>query len=638
MSVRRLAAIMFTDIVGYTALMGKDEDKAFEMLRTNRKIHRPLIEEYHGTWLKEMGDGILASFNSASNAVWCAGKIQEASQKEGIPLRIGIHEGEVVFDENDVFGDGVNVASRLQEIAKAGSIYISGSVKKDIKNKFGIETEFIEEKNLKNVEEPVMVYVAKCTGEVEEILPDILPERSENRSIAVLPFINMSDDPSQEYFCDGMTEEIINALSHVESLKVIARTSAFMFKGKNEDVRQIGKKLDVDTLLEGSVRKAGNRLRISAQFVNAADGSHIWSDSYNRVMEDVFAIQDEISLSIVDNLKVKLLRKEKSAIVKRHTEDLEAYNWYLKGKYYSETMTEEGFKLAFKYFERSLEKDTNNALVFMGLASLYWFSTYWGSAHPSDAYPKAREYILKALEIDDSLSEAHSILGSIHMNHDWDWEAAEKEYNKALELNPNHALTHMYYSFLMTVRRRNDEAIKKAKRALELDPLSNYIHTLYGAAYLYARKLDQGINELQSVLNSDPNYFLAHFYIGFTYRAKGMLKEAMEKYKKADLLSGGNPMAIAALLVTKYELGQIKEAEALIKDLEERSEKEYIPPICFYLYYKTIGNNDQALKYVQQCCDVHDSFLPWLRVHPIDKLQIPDEPQYNEILNKSGLK
>jgi tetratricopeptide (TPR) repeat protein len=196
----------------------------------------------------------------------------------------------------------------------------------------------------------------------------------------------------------------------------------------------------------------------------------------------------------------------------------------------------------------------------------------------------------------------------------------------------------MYYSFLMTVNRRNDEAIKKAKRALELDPLSNYIHTLYGAAYLYARQFDQGVHELQSVLNSDPNYFLAHFYIGFTFRADAKLKEAMEKYNKAVLLSGGNPMAIAALLVTKYELGQIKEAEKLLKELEDRSKKEYIPPICFYLYHKSIGDNDQALNYVKQCCEVHDSFLPWLRVHPIDKLQIPDEPQYNELLERSGLK
>jgi TolB-like protein/Tfp pilus assembly protein PilF len=628
---------MFTDIVGYTSLMGKDEDRAFQILRTNRKIQRPLIQEYHGTWLKEMGDGILASFNSASNAVRCADKIQKASQKEGVPLRIGIHEGEVIFDDNDVFGDGVNVASRLQELARSGSIYISGSVKKDIKNKTGITTEFVEEKILKNVDEPVMVYEARCVGDIEEILPDISPRTSGNPSIAVLPFINMSDDPSQEYFCDGMTEEIINALSHVESLKVIARTSAFMFKGKNEDVRQIGRKLNVDTLLEGSVRKAGNRIRISTQFVNVDDGSHIWSDSYNRVMEDVFAIQDEISLAIVDNLKVKLLKKEKSAIVKRHTEDLEAYNLYLKGKYYSETMTEEGFKIAFKYFERSLERDPNNALAFMGLASLFWFSTYWGNAHPSEAYPKAKEFILKALKLDDTLSEAHSILGSIHMNHDWDWKAAEEEYRKALQINPNHALTHMYYSFLMTVNHRNEEAIVKAKRALELDPLSNYIHTLYGAAYLYARRPDEGVERLQAVLNSDPNYFLAHFYIGFTFRAKNMLEEAMEKYKKAVLLSGGNPMAVAALLVTNYELGNMDEAERLFKELEERSKKEYIPPICFYLYHKTIGDVEMAFEYVKKCCEVHDSFLPWLRVHPIDKLRIPDEPKFNELLKKSGI-
>jgi len=630
---------MFTDIVGYTALMGKDEDKAFQILRKNRKIQRPLIEKYQGDWLKEMGDGILASFNSSSDAVRCAGEIQKNAKIEGISLRIGIHEGEVVFDENDVFGEGVNVASRLQELAKEGCTYISDAIKKDIRNKADIIVEFIEEKTLKNVEEPIMVYEVKCEEiEVDEIPQDNSPISTKSDSIAVLPFVNMSDDPSQEYFCDGMTEEIINTLSHVESLKVIARTSAFMYKGKHEDIREIGRKLNVSNLLEGSVRKAGNRLRITAQLINVSDGSHSWSESYNRVMEDVFAIQDEISLAIVDNLKVKLLWKEKYAIVKRHTEDLESYNLYLKGKYYSELMTEEGFLMAVKYFEHSLEKDPNLALAYMGLASIYWFSTYWGSEPPTEAYPKAKKLILKALEIDNSLSEAHSILGSIHMNYEWDWNAAEKEYKQALQLNPNHALTHMYYSFLMTVNERNDEAIVKAKRALELDPISNYIHTLMGSAYLYARQFDQGIKEIQTVLDVNANYFLAHFYQGFNYRAKSMLKEAMNEYKKAVHLSGGHPMVTAALIVTTYEMGYKKEAEKLFRELKERSKKEYIAPICFYLYYKTCGDQDQAFEWAKRCCDIHDSFLPWLRVHPIDRLRIPDEPKYNALLKKSGLK
>jgi TolB-like protein/Tfp pilus assembly protein PilF len=448
----------------------------------------------------------------------------------------------------------------------------------------------------------------------------------------------MSDDPSQEYFCDGITEEIINALSHVEKLKVIARTSVFMFKGKHEDAREIGRKLNVATLLEGSVRKAGNRIRINTKLINASDGSQVWSESYNRVMEDIFAIQDEISLSIVDNLKLKLIKKEMSAIIKRHTEDLDSYDLYLKGKYYSERMTEEGFKMAFKYFQRALEKDPDFALAYMGLAYINWFSTYWGNAPPEIAYPKAKSLILKALSIDKGLSDAHNLLGSIYMNHEWKWDKAEEEYNLAIDLNPNNSFTHIYYSFLMTVRERHEEAIKIAKRALDLDPLSNYIHTLYGASYLYAGQLKKGIKELRSVLDYDPNYFLAYFYLGFNFRANNMLEEARKVYKKAILLSGNNPMTTSALMVTTYELGQVEKAEKLHRELEDRAKNEYIPPICFYLYYKTIGDEDQAFKWIEKCCQVHDSFLPWIRVHPIEKLRIPRNSKYNALLEGAGIK
>jgi TolB-like protein/Tfp pilus assembly protein PilF len=630
---------MFTDIVGYTSLMGIDEDKAFRILRQNRKIQRAQIEQHHGKWLKEIGDGILASFDSASEAVRCASRIQLISREEGYSLRIGIHEGEVVFEENDVFGDGVNVASRLQELARGGSTFISGAVKKDIRNKVDIITEFVEEKVLKNVVEPVMVYEV-LTGSAGKDKTEQFSHDSKTRdgSIAVLPFLNMSDDPSQEYFCDGITEEIINALSHVEKLKVIARTSVFMFKGKHEDAREIGRKLNVSTLLEGSVRKAGNRIRINTKLINASDGSQVWSESYNRIMEDIFAIQDEISLSIVDNLKLKLIRKERSAIIKRHTEDLDSYDLYLKGKYYSEQMTEEGFKMAFKYFQRALEKDPDFALAYMGLAYLNWFSTYWGNAPPETAYPRAKSLILKALSIDKGLSDAHNLLGSIYMNHEWKWVKAEEEYNLAIDLNPNNAFTHIYYSFLMTVRERHEEAIKIAKRALDLDPLSNYIHTLYGASYLYAGQLEKGIKELRAVLDYDPNYFLAYFYLGFNFRANNMLEEARKVYEKAILLSGNNPMTTSALMVTTYELGQVEKAEKLHRELEDRAKNEYIPPICFYLYYKTIGDEDQAFKWIEKCCQVHDSFLPWIRVHPIEKLRIPRNSKYNALLEGAGIK
>ena len=295
MEDRRHIAVMFTDIVGYTALMGSDEDKAFDMLKRNHTIHAMLIKKHNGKLVKEIGDGTLASFPLASEAVRCAMEIQKECKEQDIPLKIGIHEGEMVFAGSDILGDSVNIASRLQEDAQKGCINISGSVYRDIKNKAGINTKFIEEKSFKNVDEPVKIYKVISEDYEKEDKTETTKTKDSQSSIAVLPFVNMSNDPDQEYFCDGMTEEIINALSHVGSIKVIARTSAFMFKGKHKDIREIGKKLDVETLLEGSVRKAGNRLRITTQLVKVSDGSHIWSDAYNRELEDIFDLQDQIT-------------------------------------------------------------------------------------------------------------------------------------------------------------------------------------------------------------------------------------------------------------------------------------------------------------------------------------------------------
>jgi TolB-like protein/Tfp pilus assembly protein PilF len=634
---RRLAAIMFTDIVGYTKLMGEDEDKAFEILKINREIHTLQFAKYNGTFIKEMGDGILASFSSPLKAVQCAIAIQEESKSENIQLRIGIHEADVVFEGSDVLGDGVNVASRLEEFADEGCINISGAVYKDIKNKTGIISEFIEEKSFKNVDEPVKVYKV-CCDEVKDEEKKFFQEREFENSIAVLPFVNMSNDPEQEYFCDGMSEEIINALSHIESLKVIARTSAFMFKGKQEDMREIGKKLNVKTLLEGSVRKAGNRLRITAQLIKASDGSHLWSERYDRNLADVFAIQDEISLAIVNNLKVKLFGKEKEAIIKRYTENLEAYNLYLKGLYYSLMFTTEGYKKAIDCYEQSLHKDPNFAIANIGLAYIFIFSSLYGNTPPKKAYPKAKQYVKKALEIDNKLVAAHAALGIINMHYDWNWSTAEKELKQAMLLNPNLKDIRIPYSMFLTFNGHNNKAILEAAKAQELDPLSSWINTQLGLAYLYAGKFDRVIEILQMTISMNSNYFLAHFHLGIAYRGKLMFKEAIEEFKNAIDLSGDYPMVLAWLACAYYEIGKKEKAEKLINRIQQRAKKEYVPATCFYLYYLIQGDFNQVYSNLEQAIDDHDSFLPWCITIPIDKYQIPGEPRFNELLKKVGLK
>jgi len=409
---RRLAAIMFTDIVGYTALMGSDEDKAFKVLRKNREVQRPLIKKYRGEWLKEMGDGILASFHTASDAVRCAGAIQQVAKKEGISLRIGIHEGEVVFEGGDVLGDGVNVASRLEELAESGTINISGAVYKDIKNKPGISAEFIEEKILKNVEEPVKVYTVHIVEQIDPL------SRSENtlrtkkawpyyiigilgitiilvflwlifqkgqsdryndpaeKSIAVLPFINDSPDEENEYFCNGLLDDILNHLANIGDLQVLSRTDVEPYRGSAKSRKEIAAELGVKNLLEGSVRKQGNRFKITLQLINAETGFHLWSNSYEgEYTEKLFSVQSDIARQVASALKAVITPKEEEAIDKAPTKNIEAYDLVKRGwsslNNYQNTQNEEDRRKSITLFKNALQFDSTYIPAYSILISYY---------------------------------------------------------------------------------------------------------------------------------------------------------------------------------------------------------------------------------------------------------------------------
>jgi adenylate cyclase len=454
------------------------------------------------------------------------------------------------------------------------------------------------------------------------------------KSIAVLPFVDMSPEKDQDYFCDGMAEEIINALAHNENLKVIARTSAFAFKNKDEDIREIGKKLGVETLLEGSIRKAGNRIRITAQLIKVDDGSHLWSDRYDRDMKDVFAIQDEISLAILDNLKVKLLGEKKTMIKKLHSENLKAYNLYLKGTYYWQMLTAEGYRKAAECFEQALEKDPNYALAYIGLGYVIGLSTAWGNFPPYRAYPQMNEYINKALEIDSTLAEAYSGLGVVNAFYSWNWKEAEQNYKHAIQINPNSSQIHMDYSWFLVLTGRHEEAISEAKRAQELDPLSVFINTYTGVVFEYAGQVDRAIEEYRMVLKINQNYFLPHYHIGGAYSKKGMVKESIAEYEKAVDLSDGTPLAIAALVCTYYQIGKIDQAEKLFDSLKKRSETEYVPATSFYLIHRVRGEEVIALEWLKRACDEHDTFLLWFRANP---LLTPEGSKYMTLLKERGL-
>jgi adenylate cyclase len=473
------------------------------------------------------------------------------------------------------------------------------------------------------------------TSEREDTDSDIAIPSGQGKSIAVLPFVDMSPEKDQSYFCDGITEEIINALAHVEGFKVIARTSAFAFKDKLTDIREIGRILDVETVLEGSIRKADNKLRITAQLIKVTDGSHIWSERFDRDMNDVFAIQDEISLAILKILKIKLLGEVKALITKRHTENFEAFNLYLKGTHCWQMMTNEGFRKALNYFEQALKIDPDYALAYTGLAHANIHIPAYGNETPNNAYPRAIEYLDKALKIDNTLAEIYAGLGLIYTFYNWNRKEAEENFKHALRINPNSSIIHIDYSHLLSFMGRHEEAISEAKLAQKFDPLSCFINTQTGDSYALASQYDKAIEELRMTLTIYPNYFMAHGSLGNVYVAKEMWNEAIYEFQKTVELSYGSPMATATLIYCYYLAGKKVEADKLFESFKNRAESEYVPATCFYMIHRVRGEEDLALDWLKRACNEHDTVLPFfLKDTPV---LIPKGSVYMSLVKDMGV-
>lgn len=456
-------------------------------------------------------------------------------------------------------------------------------------------------------------------------------------SIAVLPFINMSTDPEQEYFCDGITEEIINALTHVESLRVIARTSAFAFKGKHEDIREIGRKLDVDTLLEGSVRKAGTRIRITAQLVNVADSSHLWSERYDQEMKDVFAIQDEISLAIVDNLKVKLLKEEKAKLVKRHTEDPEAYELYLKGGYFINKYAEGEVQKGLGYFQKAIAKDSNFALALCGIGNAYVsFGTL--SLLPADeAFPKAKDYLTKALTMDNTLAEIHAALARIAFFYDWDWQEVEKRMEKALALNPGCGEAHAWYSWYLVAVGRYAEAIAEVKKAQELDPLLPLYYAFGIAIHCYQGKFNEAEEQFHKAIELDPNLGIAYFHMGTSYAFQNRYEAAISAFQKAIELTTGLGWAECFLGCMYYRQGERDKANQILNQILSQKKEQYISSFCIAFLYYYMGEKDKAFEWLNKGYEERDILMVLLNV-PKYFIDLRDDPRFEALLKKLGFR
>ena len=478
--------------------------------------------------------------------------------------------------------------------------------------------------------------------ELEQIAPPSAsgiaarPAAATRASIAVLPFANLSSEADSEYFSEGLTEELIHALSRLPNLHVVSRTSAFEFKAKPQDVRRIAEKLHVSTVLEGSVRKSGAKLRISVQLVNASDGYCLWSQRFDEEMKEVFDIQDEIARTIAETLKVELGREGADALARRRTANLEAYDLYLRGRFHWNKRGGEGFRRALECFEAALAQDPNYAAAYAGIADYHIAVASWGLEPPGVAWTKAKAAVSRALEIDETLSEAHASLGTIRMWYEWDWKAAEQEFQRAIELNPGHPNGHVQYNLLLVQTGRFDEAEREIRSALAADPLSVSLHAYHAGVFHYRRDYDRSLAECQKALELDPDDIELHVVRGLNFEQKAMYERAIAELERARELSGNNPLILGPLGSCYGGSGQKARAMDLIAELDRVALEGYVPPITWAMIYLGLKEKDLAFDWLEKAAEARDVLLCYLGAGPIYD-SIRNDPRYTELVKRMGL-
>jgi len=581
---RKLSAILSADVKEYSRLMSQDELGTIRTLTVYKAAMSTIIQQYKGRVVDSTGDNLLAEFISVVDAVNSAVEIQRelAERNTELPygrrmeFRVGINLGDVVEEGDRIYGDGVNIAARMESLAEGGGICIAGTVYDQVKNKVGLEYEYLGEQSVKNISEPVRVYrvlsfpdaaahrVVKAKSTIEKkwrnvalaiaavliivagtaviwhlyMRPPLPPEKAVSEmklgiplpaqpSIAVLPFVNMSDDPKQEYFSDGLTEDIITGLSKIPRLFVIARNSVFTFKGKPVKIRQVGRELGVQYVLEGSVRKAGNRVRITAQLVNAATGGHLWAESYDRDMKDIFALQDEITEMIMTSLEVKLTEGEQARIWRKGTANRKAYEMTLKALESYRLMSKDGNQRARQLYKEATALDPRYPVPIIGISYTHWTDVIFGwSKSPSESIAQAVELAQNALALDESLADTHVLLGNIYLMKKQYAPAMEK-LEKAVGLNPNGADVNALLGLMLRYLGRPEEAVERLEKAIRLNPIppSWYLYNL-GDVYRLAGRYEEAVESFKKAITKNPDNLLAWIYLSATYGQMGREQDA----------------------------------------------------------------------------------------------------------------
>ena len=660
--VRKLATIVFTDIVGFTKLSAENEPLAVQLLETQRTTLKPIVERHNGHWLKELGDGLLLTFDTTKDAVDCSIEMQHTVKNvANLDLRIGIHQGEVVIQGNDVIGDDVNVASRIEPFASPGGIVVTNPINASLLRDPVYQTKLIGEPKLKGVRQDVKLHCIVSHGLPETDLskvsakldpsttPTVTSDKTNSQaqpsikdkksplllifsaiagvaiiavvtifmaigfettseddssrvSIACLPFVNMSADRDNEYFSDGITEEILNYLAKIKNLRVISRTSVFTYKDKKDiSLAEIGKQLNVSHVLEGSVRKAANKVRITAQLIRSKDDAHLWSETYDRSLEDIFAVQDEIAQTIVNTLKMDYIGHTGNKELKKTKTSVEAYNMYLQGVHFQDRRDEEGMRKALTFFKNTIREDQNYELAYVGLANTYLLLADYGYASFDENIPLAEFNASKAMELNPESAEVHSANAYVSLMKKEDPIKTESYYLKAIELNPNYATAHHWYSdFLRMVVKDYEKALSYGKAAQSLDPLSGIIAINLAQAQIALNKKNDASKTLKNILEVHPKFLQGYLVLSKIYKTQGLWEKSEQTALKVTEIKPDDGRSWSELAEILTAQGKTKEGINAYKKYVSLnpSSSMALEHLSFGYYFDK--NYDKALETVEK--------------------------------------
>jgi adenylate cyclase len=629
---------MFTDMVGSTPLAQANEAEALELRDEQAGLLRPLFARHEGREIKSMGDGFLAEFDSALRAVQCSVDIQQQLHERNsrphvtpLLLRIGIHLGDVEQRESDIFGDAVNIASRIEPVATPGGICVSGAVYEQVRNKISDRLERLPPTKLKGVEGPIEVY--------RVVLPWTLPETPASHpmptGLAVLPFANISPDPRDEYFADGLTEELITVLSQLPGLRVIARTSVMQYRSTPKPVSQIGTELGVTAVLEGSVRKAGNRLRITAQLIDTGTQGHVWANSFDRDLDDVFALQSEMAKHVADALKIRLLPPEEVRLESRRLPRPDSYLEYLQGRTSLHGSSLETTRAARQHFERAIQLDEQNAAAHAGLADLLvTYGAFYRILPEPERRAESRRHAAKAIELDPNLSEAHASLGLV-LCEEYDYAGAERELTRALSLNPSSAWARGCYASVLADQGRTEEALREYDLAERLDPLSGIILQSQLGLLIDLRKLEAAEVQLEKLGRVDNFGLLYHNARGNLALAQGREDVYLQELDWLAERAPGRHEPAAAYAIHYARIGDGDAARERLRPLETLPEPSR-PDLQIAMTYASLGDLDACFRWLNTAVENRKMSIVPFRFNPL-LAQVRDDPRFELLLKRMHL-